>query len=467
MSRSKHRSGDSPKVPIFSEEAERAVLASVLLVPESLESVLGRLEIEDLYLERHQVILRAMISIRERGEEIDLRTVQAGLEMAGAFEIAGGMAYLSGMDLDLPDLGRLRTYIEIVKERSVRRALVALCERGSIELKTGGSESMEVLSRMQKDLLELGQQAATTELEPMGEVMNRTVVEIENRTDRTCGLSTGFHDFDRMTQGLGPGNLVIVAGRPGMGKTSFAMNVAQNVARAGGGVAVFSLEMGRSEIGMRLIASESCVPFRLVRSGDLGTDQWTDVYDCARRLSGIKLWVDDSSSPGLPEIAAKCRSLMAKGNLSMVVIDYLQLMGGNSKYENRQLEIAAISRGLKQLAKELNIPIMALSQLSRQTERRGGDHRPKLSDLRESGAIEQDADMVCFVYRDEVYNPDDPANKGLAELIIAKHRNGQTGHVDLVFVGELATFRNLEHRYQDQGFQSSQQQAGRDAAWGW
>ncbi|MCG8460980.1 MAG: replicative DNA helicase, partial [Holophagales bacterium] len=276
------------------------------------------------------------------------------------------------------------------------------------------------------------------------EVFEATIASLEERADGMIGLPTGFYDWDRITQGLVAGNLIIVAGRPGMGKTSFAINVAQHVAiRERKAVGIFSLEMGDQELAMRILASEANLPFGLLRAGQLSQNQWGGLYERVRTIEKAPLYIDDSPNPSLAEIASKSRRLKAEHDLALLIVDYLQLMQAGGRFESRQLEIAYISRGLKQLAKELEIPVVALSQLSRQTERRAGDHRPQLADLRESGSIEQDADMVCFVYRDEMYNKDDPEVKGLAELIVSKHRNGQTGTVNLVFQGETTSFRNF------------------------
>jgi replicative DNA helicase len=242
---------------------------------------------------------------------------------------------------------------------------------------------------------------------------------------------------------LNRGNLIIIAGRPGMGKTSLALNIAQFVAiHQNKPVGVFSLEMSEQELALRILCSEADVSFSRLRAGHLSQKQWQQIVQTVRRLSPAPLFIDDSPNPSLLEVASKTRRLKAELGLELIILDYLQLMQAGGKYENRNLEIAAISRSLKQLAKELEIPVIALSQLSRQPERRSGDHRPQLADLRESGSIEQDADLVAFVYRDEIYNPDDPSNRGLAELIVSKHRNGETGTVELVFLGETTTFKN-------------------------
>ena len=440
----------APKSLPHSEESERAVLAAVLLAPRVLPQVSGRLMEEDFYLERHQSIYKCMLEIMEAGAGIDLRTLQARLEQRGLFEQIGGMAYLAGLDLDLPDLGRVDTYVDLVKERSVRRRLILGCHRIAHAAHEGGADANEALGEAEKLIFGLGEEAVQRGFSSIGEVYEALMPNLEERADGNLGVPTGFHDWDRMTQGLVSGNLIILAGRPGMGKTSFALNVGQHVAiREQKGVAFFSLEMGEQELALRILASESDLPFRDLRSGRLTESQWGKLYETVRKTTEAPIYIDDSPNPSMLEISSKTRRLKAEKGLELVIVDYLQLMHGSAKVESRQLEIAGISRGLKQLAKELEIPVVALSQLSRNPEKRAGDHRPQLADLRESGAIEQDADMVCFVYRDEVYNKDEPDNKGLAELIVAKHRNGETGTVDLVFLGENTTFRNFDRSHSD------------------
>lgn len=438
-----------------SEESERAVLASVLLSPRILPTITGRINDEDFFLDKHQLIFKAMLDLQEKESEIDLRTLQAHMQLKGTFEQVGGMVFLAGLDLDLPDIGRVDTYVEIVKERSVRRRLVLKCQELVFGCLEGGLDAQEALAEAEKSIFGLGEEAVQKGFTPLQEVYEATIASLEKRAaGGQVGIPSGFYDWDRMTQGLAPGALIIIAGRPGMGKTSFAVNVAQNVSiREESSVAIFSLEMGEQELVQRVLASEADVPFSNLRSGKMSENQWGRVYETTRRTQTSRLFIDDSPNPTLLEIASKTRRLKAEKGLDLLMVDYLQLMQAGGKYESRQLEIAAISRGLKQLAKELEIPVIALSQLSRQTERRANDHRPQLSDLRESGAIEQDADMVCFIYRDEIYNKDDPDNKGLAELIIAKHRAGETGTVDLVFMGETTTFRNMEKVHTgEQGF---------------
>ncbi len=437
----------SNKLP-HSEESERAVLAAVLINAEgNLPRVAGRLIQDDFYFDRHQRIFSAMVELQADNTDLDLRTLQAKLEQQDALELVGGLSYLAGLDVDLPDLSRVEAYVEIIKERSLRRQLIESCTEIYRECLDGGLEADEALARAEQRFLALGDESINKGFSLLRDVLEDTIEKIETLGGRdVIGLRTGFQDLDRTTQGLNPGNLLIVAGRPGMGKTSLAVNLAQHAAiHEGVGAAIFSLEMSENELAMRILASESDIEFSRIRSGRLTDREKDTVRRTQARIGSAPFYIDDSSNPSLLEVASKSRRLKKEGKLGLLILDYLQLMqAGGGKYENRNLEIAAISRGLKQLAKELEIPVVALSQLSRQTERRGSDHRPQLADLRESGAIEQDADIVMFVYRDELYNPDDPDNKGMAELIVAKNRHGQTGTIELSFLGDTTTFRTID-----------------------
>jgi len=440
---------DESKTLPHSEESERAVLAAVLLDAENhLPTAASRLRTEDFYFERHQRVYQGMLDLQAAGSEIDLRTVQARLEQQRELDLVGGIAYLASLDVDLPDLSRVDSYVEIVKERSLRRRLMRACSDIYRTCLDGGLEAKEALDRAEQAVLELGEQAIPRGFAVLGDIFHETVVDLEERPDNPFpGLPTGFIDVDAITHGLHPGNLVILAGRPGMGKTSFALNVAQNVTlRAAGTVGIFSLEMSQQELALRVLCSEADVAFSRLRAGRVSQREWKRIHDTVRQASGAGLYIDDTASPSLLEVASKARRLKAEKKLDLLIVDYLQLMQAGGRYENRNLEIGAITRGLKQLAKEIRIPVVVLSQLSRQPERRGSDHRPQLADLRESGAIEQDADLVAFIYRDEVYHSDDPTNQGLAELIIAKHRNGETGTVELAFFGDTTTFRSLDKR---------------------
>jgi replicative DNA helicase len=425
-----------------SAETERAVLAAVLLDPQRLPAVAQRLRVEDFASEAHRLIYRAMIQLQEEGFAIDLRSVQALLERNRELERAGGLSYLANLELDLPEPAHLDSYVEIVKERSIRRRLAELSRQILADTQDRGLDAAALLARAEEGILSLGEEAVRRGFQRIYRVLEETVSFLEESSGKgLTGLPTGFHDFDRLTHGLGRGQLIILAGRPGMGKTSLALNIAQHVAvRLGHAVGIFSLEMGQQELALRILSSLSDVSFSALRQGHLSQQKWKRVIAAMHDLQQAPLFIDDSASPTLLEVASKARRLKAEHRLELLVIDYLQLMQAGGRYENRNLEIAAITRSMKQLAKELDIPILLLSQLSRMPERRGRDHRPQLSDLRESGAIEQDADLVVFVYRDEVYNEDAP--KGVAELIIAKHRNGETGTVELAFQGDRTTFLN-------------------------
>ncbi len=427
-----------------SEESERAVLAGVLLDPTRLPAVSERLTAEDFYSERHRRLYRVMLDLQNASTTIDLRTVQASLEQLEQLEAIGGVAYLASLDLDLPDLARLDTYVELIKERSVRRRLIDACGEITRLSFDGGVEAAEALDQAERVVLELGEEAIRRGSVALGDVFSTTLAELEDKPDRIlAGVPTGYTDLDEITLGFHPGNLVILAARPGMGKTSLALNISQHIAfREALAVGVFSLEMSREELTLRILSSEANVDFHRLRSGHLSQNHWSRILRTVKTMSDKELYIDDTASPSLLEVASKARRLKAEKGLDLLVIDYLQLMEAGGRYENRNLEISAITRHFKQLAKELRIPILCLSQLSRRPEQRGKDRRPHLSDLRESGSIEQDADLVLFIYRDDMYN-EDSEFPGEAEIILGKHRNGRTGTVRLVFLGEMTKFLNL------------------------
>ena len=432
-----------------SEESERAVLAAVLLDPRLLPSVSGRLKAEDFSFDRHRLIYGAMLELQDEQTTIDLRTVQARLEQKAALEPAGGLAYLAGLDVDLPDLGRFEQYVEIVKERSVRRRLIDVCRDITRDCLDGGVDAQAALDRAEAAVMALGEEAVRRGFVPFETIITETMEMLEEHPGRALtGVPTGFVDFDKMTHGLGRGALYIVAGRPGMGKTSFALNIATHVAvREKKTVGIFSLEMGQQELALRILCAEADIDFSRLRTGHLSQQQWMKTLQKMSEISKAPMFIDDSASPTLLEVSSKARRLRAEKGLELLVVDYLQLMNAGGRFENRNLEISAITRAMKQLAKELEIPVVLLSQLSRAPERRGSDHKPQLADLRESGAIEQDADLVAFVYREEVYNRDDPSLKGLADLIVSKHRNGETGEIKLVFKGETTRFFSYDPAY--------------------
>lgn len=436
-----------------SEDSERAILGAVLLDPQLLPWITERLKADDFYREAHRTIFAAMIELAGELVPVDMLTLQAKLQQRAKLEAVGGVAYLASLDVELPDIGRVDNYVDIVKERAVRRRLIAASSEIIRECFDGGLEAQAALGRAEQAVLAIGEEALRRNFTPIGTIVEAALENLEERPGSAIiGVPSGFYDLDRVMHGLNKGNLIIVAGRPGMGKTSFALNVMQNVTiREKRPAGIFSLEMSQQELALRILCSEADVAFSRLRSGHLSQQQWNHLIRAAHDLHGVPLFIDDSPNPTLLEVASKARRLKAEKGLDLIVLDYLQLMQAGGRYENRNLEIAAISRGLKQLAKELEIPVIALSQLSRQPERRGSDHRPQLSDLRESGAIEQDADVVAFIYRDEVYNPDNPDNSNVAEIILAKHRNGETGTIRLAFFGETTSFRNLDRSYQGAG----------------
>ncbi len=423
-----------------SEESERAALAAVLLDPRLLPSVSGRLKPDDFYSERHRAIYAAMLELQEESTAIDLRTLQARLEAKGALEAVGGFSYLAGLDVDLPDLGRFETYVEIVKERSVRRRLIDVCREVTRDCLDGGLDAPTALAKAEQAVMALGEEAVRRGFVPLSKILEETLEMLEESPGRgLTGVPSGYLDLDAKTHGLGRGALIIIAGRPGMGKTTLALNIAEQVAiRQKKTVGVFSLEMGQQELALRILSSQSEVKFSKLRSGHYSQAEAVRMLETMKTIGRSPLFIDDSASPSVLEIGSKARRLKAERNIELLIVDYLQLMQAGGRFENRNLEISAITRSFKQLAKELDIPIIVLSQLSRQPERRGTEHRPQLADLRESGAIEQDADIVMFVYRDIVYNEE--ADPRAAELIIAKNRNGETGTVELVFFGETTRF---------------------------
>ena len=355
-----------------SEESERAVLAGILLHSPLLATVSGRLVATDFYVERHGLIYQAMLDLQEEDVDIDVRTLQAKLEQKDRLESVGGVSYLASLDLDLPDLGRLEAYVDIVKERSVRRQLIEAATETIRNSLDGGLDAQESLARAEQLIMALGEQAIRRGFVRFGQALHETLEEIEERPGRALtGLPTGFVDFDKLSRGLNPGNLIIIAGRPGMGKTSFALNIAQWVSiHEHKPVGIFSLEMSRGELVRRILASETNIPSDSLVSGHMSSSQWQTIARTVREIESAPLYVDDSANPTLLELASKARRLRLEHGLELLILDYMQLMQAGGRYENRNLEVAAISRGLKQLAKEMQVAVVALSQLNRSVETR-------------------------------------------------------------------------------------------------
>ncbi len=430
-------------MPPHNVEAEESVLGSVMLSPDAANIAFEKLQAEDFYKPAHQAIFEAVASLFDGNQPIDAVTVADQLRRTGELERVGGANYLATLLDGVPTTSNIAYYAEIVSETAARRRLLrAGSIVGSLAMQTE-RRIEDVLDASEAEIFRVAERQVGDGLAPVGPLLQSTLERIEElgaRGGEITGLATGFRDLDRRLAGLQPANLVVIAARPSMGKTALAMNIAQNVAERDGTVAVFTLEMSREEVVQRLLSSMAGVDSHRLRTGQLTPDLWNRVVRETSRLYQMPFFVDDSSDLTVTSIRAKCRRLARKRGLSLVVVDYLQLMQGAGSSESRQQEIADISRSLKNLARELRIPVIAVSQLNRALEQRE-NKRPRLGDLRESGAIEQDADIVMFIYRDEYYNPgsDQP---GLAEVNIAKHRSGAVGTVMMNFAAEFTRFRN-------------------------
>jgi replicative DNA helicase len=442
------------KVPPQNLEAESSVLGGILLENEAVNLVLELLRAEDFYRESHRKIFRAMIELSDRNEPVDLITLSEFLKGRGDLEAVGGTAYLASLADFVPTAANISFYARIVREKSILRSLIST----ATDIATRGYEEQgnveEFLDAAEKVIFDISEKKIKASFIAVGDMIKdtlKTVEKLYERKEMVTGVPTGYEDLDRLTAGLQPADLVIVAGRPSMGKTAFSLNIATNAAFAGIGAAVFSLEMAKEQLVLRLLCSEARVNNSKVRSGYLAERDFPKLANAAGRLHEAPIYIDDTPAISVLELRAKARRLIRDRSkkVGLIVIDYLQLMRGMGNASNREQEISEISRSLKALAKELNVPVIAISQLNRRVEDRG-DRRPMMSDLRESGAIEQDADVIMFIYRDEVYNKNDDSLKGVAEIIVAKQRNGPTDTVKLTFLNEFTRFENYTER--DEGF---------------
>jgi len=431
-------------VPPQALDAERAVLAAMLLDPEAVGRAVEMIEAGVFYRVAHQKIYEGIVSLYNRSEKIDLITLSEELRKQGELEAIGGPAALSEILEYAATSANLEQHVRIIHSKSILRSLIAASNEIQQECYAAADETPEILDRAEARIFQIPDQRVREGFMSMKELMMPTMKHIEELSERdmyVTGIPSGYSDLDKYTAGFQKSDLIIIAGRPGMGKTSFALNVAENAAiHHEASVAVLSLEMSKEQLALRLLCSQSEVPLYKLRSGRLNEAEWRRLINLTGALYKAPIMIDDTPSPTLLEIRAKCRRLKAENRLDMVVIDYLQLMRGSGRVENRVQEISQITRGLKGLAKELDVPILALSQLSRASEQRGADRRPQLSDLRESGSIEQDADVVMFVYREEVYKRDDPELKGRADLLLSKQRNGPTGDIKMTFLHEFTKF---------------------------
>jgi replicative DNA helicase len=439
------------KLPPHSVEAEQSVLGGLLLNNAAWEKIADLISESDFYRADHRAIYRHIIKLIDVVRPADAITVSESLESTKELEEVGGLAYIGALAQNTPSAANIRRYAEIVRERSIMRKLAETATNiAELAYNPMGREAGQLVDEAESRIFAISEEGARTrqgfvEMQPvLTEVVERIdlLYNRENQSDVT-GVPSGFSDLDRMTSGFQPGDLVIVAGRPSMGKTALALNMAEHVAlEAGLPVGIFSMEMAASQLAMRLLGAIGKLDQHKLRTGRLAEDDWRRLTDAVGRLSEAPIQIDETAALNALELRARARRLHRQyGQLGLIVVDYLQLMSSSSRGENRATEISEISRSLKALAKELNVPVVALSQLNRSLEQRP-NKRPVMSDLRESGAIEQDADLILFIYRDEVYNPDSP-DKGRAEVIIGKQRNGPIGSVMLTFQGEYTRFMNF------------------------
>lgn len=434
------------KVPPHDIEAEQAVIGSMLTDQEAVYAAIEKLKPEDFYREDNKQIYTAILNIYNKAEPIDIITLKAELSSMGKLDVVGGLEYIVELPEKVPTTANVDRYIKIVEEKSLLRNLI----RAANEILSSGyaqeDEVENIVDHAEKKIFDVMQKKSQKGYTTIKDVLVESFTKLEelyNQKEHITGVPTGFAELDKKTAGLHGSELILIAARPAMGKSAFALNIGSYAAtRANVPVAIFSLEMSKEQVGNRILCSEALVDSNNVRTGELNDEELGKLAETSGELSQAPIYIDDTPGISVMEIRAKCRKLKLEKNIGLVIIDYLQLIQGSGKTSSREQEIAEISRSLKILAKEIEVPVIALSQLSRAVEARP-DHRPMLSDLRESGSIEQDADIVMFLYRDDYYN-EDSEKKNIAEVIIAKQRAGSTGTVDLAWLGKYTKFANLE-----------------------
>ncbi len=431
------------RIPPHNDDAEKSVLGSILLDKDALFEVLEILRPEDFYSEMHKEIYSAVIELYRKSQPVDILTVSEELKKRKSLEMVGGRAYIALLSTLVPSTSNAAEYAKIIGEKAILRRLIGTASDivdKSYQEKMGPSE---VLDFAERGIFEIAQQRQSKDFAPIKDVLWSNIArldELSKLDDNITGLTTGFIDLDARTSGLQKSDLIMLAARPAMGKTAFALNIAQQAAIKGKGtVLIFSLEMSRDQLGQRMLSMESRIEMQKLKTGSLERKDWDQIHMALDTLSKANIFIDDTPGITAMEIKNKCRRLKADKGLDLVVIDYLQLMSYEGKTENRQQEISSLSRFLKLLAREMDCPVIVLSQLSRAVEQRT-DHRPILSDLRESGSIEQDADIVMFLYRDEYYNPETTDKPNICEVIISKQRSGPTGTVELTWLGKYTRF---------------------------
>ncbi len=435
------------KLPPYNEEAEQYVLGACFGSGDAFARALEIIERDDFYKTGHRKIFSAMQFLFEANQPIDILTVADRLRKSDELDDIGGMDYLDFLEGLVPTSAAISHHSKIIREKKVLRDLIETATEIVASSYEDSDDADEILDRAERSIFEISEKRSKRSFFSIKEIVKSSFDSIEKLFEKpgmVTGVETGFRELDQLTSGLQPSDLIIIAGRPSMGKTSLALDIARFAAcKRKVPTAIFSLEMSKEQLGLRLLCSEARVSSVKLRTGFLASSDWPNLTAAAGRISEAPIFIDDSPQLGTLDVRARSRRLKAEHSLGLIIVDYLQLMHVPKKIESRQLEISEISRGLKGLAKELNVPIIALSQLSRAVENRT-DKRPLLSDLRESGSIEQDADVVAFIYRDEVYDPKSP-KAGIAEILVRKQRNGPIGNIELAFLKEFTRFENLAH----------------------
>jgi replicative DNA helicase len=442
------------RVPPQNLEAEQSILGAILIDNEALPKTLEIIDPEDFYKQSHRKIFNVMTELFERNEPIDMITLTNYLKKIDELENVGGISYLSSLVNMIPTAANVKYHSKIVREKAILRGLLRSATEIANKVYEDNFDAEDLVDYAEKSVFDISDKRIKASFVTLKEVIKDSFEMIENLYDKketVTGVPSGFRDLDELTTGFQKGDLIVVGGRPSMGKTAFALNIAQHVGvELREPVAIFSLEMAKEQLALRMLCAEAMVNSNSIRKGFIKKEDWHKLTSAASNLTGAPIFIDDSSSITVLELRAKARRLKMDAGLSLVIVDYLQLMRGKGSFERREQEISDISRSLKALAKELSVPVIAVSQLNRSVEQRRPP-KPMLADLRESGAIEQDADVILFIYRDEIYNKDNPANKGLAEVDIAKQRNGPAGEtVKLTFMSKCTRFLNrAEMDYQD------------------
>ena len=436
------------RVPPHNIEAEQSVLGAIIMDHEAMTVASEILRPNDFYRPDHQEIYGAIMDLFTSNSPVDLVTIQNRLSEKGVLEQVGGISYLAELATIVPTSAHIKQYAKIVEDKAVLRRLIKASQEITAKSYEGDEPIEDLMSFAEKQVFDIIQNRHTEDFSHINEIIVTSIDKIEQahvNKGAVTGVPTGFIDLDYKTAGMQPSDLILVAARPSMGKTAFSLNVIQSAAiKNKKKVAVFSLEMSKDQLVNRMLCAEAMVDAQKVRTGNLDPQDWDRIARAIPTIAAADIFIDDTPGISVMEMRAKCRRLKLEKGLDLIMIDYLQLMSGNSKSDSRQQEISEISRSLKAIAREMNAPVIALSQLSRACETRA-DHRPMLSDLRESGAIEQDADVVMFLYRDEYYNPDTD-KKNIGEIIIAKQRNGPTGTVELVWLGQYTKFANMDRQ---------------------